>query len=160
AADRIHDRGGKQLLRAGHRALPPARSRLLVGHDARHAAEQRHDTRDYAGDRHADHGEADAVDDTAHDEDDEPAAATHDAARHRAHDLTGRDSSRPSHPSYSLRMTDELRAASDAVDLARSLVDTAARALAERSSDGGKIAVAKLDEHQVVAYDLAHAAAA
>src|SRR6478752_2727098 len=57
-------------------------------------------------------------------------------------------------------MPDELRAASAAVDLARSVVDAAARALAERSSDGGKISVAKLDQHQVVAYDLAHAAAA
>src|SRR5262245_21655974 len=57
-------------------------------------------------------------------------------------------------------MPDDLRAASDAVDLARSVVDTAARALAERSSDGGKISVPKLDQHQAVAYDLAHAAAA
>jgi (2S)-methylsuccinyl-CoA dehydrogenase len=57
-------------------------------------------------------------------------------------------------------MPDDLRAASAAVDLARSVVDTAARALAERSSDGGKISVPKLDRHQVVAYDLAHAAAA
>jgi (2S)-methylsuccinyl-CoA dehydrogenase len=57
-------------------------------------------------------------------------------------------------------MTDELRAASAAVDLARSVVDRAARALAERSSEGGKISVPKLDQHQVVAYDLAHAAAA
>jgi (2S)-methylsuccinyl-CoA dehydrogenase len=57
-------------------------------------------------------------------------------------------------------MPDDLRAASAAVDLARSVVDTAARALAERSSDGGKISVPKLDEHQAVAYDLAHAAAA
>jgi (2S)-methylsuccinyl-CoA dehydrogenase len=57
-------------------------------------------------------------------------------------------------------MTDELRAASAAVDLARSVVDTAARALAERSSEGGKVSVPMLDRHQVVAYDLAHAAAA
>src|SRR5579862_3583732 len=57
-------------------------------------------------------------------------------------------------------MPDELRAASDAVDLARSLVDTAARALAEQSSDGGKVSVAELAQHKVVAYDLAHAAAA
>src|SRR5262245_12134520 len=57
-------------------------------------------------------------------------------------------------------MPDDLRAASDAVDLARSVVDTAARALAQRSSDGGKISVPKLDQHQAVAYDLAHAAAA
>jgi (2S)-methylsuccinyl-CoA dehydrogenase len=57
-------------------------------------------------------------------------------------------------------MTDDLRAASEAVGLARSVVDTASRALAERSSDGGRISVAKLDRHQLVAYDLAHAAAA
>ena len=57
-------------------------------------------------------------------------------------------------------MTDELRAASAAVDLARSVVDSAARALAERSSEGGKVSVPMLDRHQVVAYDLAHAAAA
>jgi (2S)-methylsuccinyl-CoA dehydrogenase len=57
-------------------------------------------------------------------------------------------------------MPDDLRAASAAVDLARSVVDTAARSLGERSSEGGKISVPKLDEHQAVAYDLAHAAAA
>ena len=57
-------------------------------------------------------------------------------------------------------MPDELRAASAAVDLARFVVDTAARALAEQSSEGGKVSVPKLDQHQVVAYDLAHAAAA
>jgi (2S)-methylsuccinyl-CoA dehydrogenase len=57
-------------------------------------------------------------------------------------------------------MTDELRAASAAVDLAGAVVNTAARRLAELSSDGGKLSVAALDQHQVVAYDLAHAAAA
>ncbi len=57
-------------------------------------------------------------------------------------------------------MPDDLRATSDAVDLARSVVDTAARSLAQRSSEGGKLSVAQLDRHQVVAYDLAHAAAA
>jgi len=57
-------------------------------------------------------------------------------------------------------MPDELRAASEVVELGRSVVDTAARALAQASSDGGKLSVAKLDQHQVVAYDLAHAAAA
>src|ERR1700690_443625 len=57
-------------------------------------------------------------------------------------------------------MTDELRAASAAVDTARTVVDTAARALAEQSTENGKVSVARLDQHQVVAYDLAHAAAA
>ncbi len=57
-------------------------------------------------------------------------------------------------------MPDELRAASDAVDHARSVVDVAARTLADRSSEGGKLSVSRLDQHQVVAYDLAHAAAA
>src|SRR4029079_14455828 len=57
-------------------------------------------------------------------------------------------------------MPDELRAASDAVARARSVVDVAARTLADRSSEGGKLSVSKLDQHQVVAYDLAHAAAA
>ncbi len=57
-------------------------------------------------------------------------------------------------------MTDELRAASAAVDTARTVVDAAARALARQSSENGKLSVALLDQHQVVAYDLAHAAAA
>jgi (2S)-methylsuccinyl-CoA dehydrogenase len=57
-------------------------------------------------------------------------------------------------------MTEELRAASAAVDLARTVVDTAARGLAAASAENGKLSVARLDQHQVVAYDLAHAAAA
>ena len=57
-------------------------------------------------------------------------------------------------------MPEELRAASAAVDLAQTVVDSAARALAEQSSENGKVSVARLDENQVVAYDLAHAAAA
>jgi len=57
-------------------------------------------------------------------------------------------------------MTDDLRAAAAAVDIARSVVDTAARSLADRAGEGGKISVPKLDQHQAVAYDLAHAAAA
>lgn len=57
-------------------------------------------------------------------------------------------------------MTEQLRAAAAAVDLAASVVERAAARLAERSSDGGRISVAKLDEHQVLAYDLAHTAAA
>ncbi|MCZ7530127.1 MAG: hypothetical protein M5U31_07140 [Acidimicrobiia bacterium] len=53
-----------------------------------------------------------------------------------------------------------LEAAADAVALSSRLVDTAAVNLAEASSDGDRISVAKLDEHQVLAYDLAHAASA
>jgi (2S)-methylsuccinyl-CoA dehydrogenase len=55
---------------------------------------------------------------------------------------------------------DQLRAATDAVALLGDAVDTAARHLASISSADGKVSVAKLDEHQVLAYDLAHAAAA
>jgi len=57
-------------------------------------------------------------------------------------------------------MSDELRAASAAVDLAATVVDTAVRRLAEVSSENGKLSVAALDRHQAIAYDLAHAAAA
>jgi (2S)-methylsuccinyl-CoA dehydrogenase len=49
--------------------------------------------------------------------------------------------------------TDQLRAAAGAVDTARSVVDRAARQLAGHGPAG-------LDEHQAVAYDLAHGAAA
>lgn len=57
-------------------------------------------------------------------------------------------------------MSDELRAASAAVDLAGAVVNTATRRLAETSRVNGKLSVAALDQQQVVAYDLAHAAAA
>src|SRR4051794_1987158 len=57
-------------------------------------------------------------------------------------------------------MSDALPAARAAVDLARTVIDAGARTLAEQSSDNGKVSVPKLDQHQVVAYDLAHAAAA
>ncbi|HWS45514.1 MAG TPA: acyl-CoA dehydrogenase family protein, partial [Acidimicrobiia bacterium] len=57
-------------------------------------------------------------------------------------------------------MTDQLRAATGAVELARSLVDTAVAHLAHACTVDGKLSVSKLDERQVVAYDLAHAAAA
>ena len=57
-------------------------------------------------------------------------------------------------------MSDELRAASAAVDLAATVVDTAVRRLAEASSENDKLSVAALDRHQAIAYDLAHAAAA
>ncbi len=57
-------------------------------------------------------------------------------------------------------MTDTHAAAGAAIDAAAALVDTAARHLADEASDDGRISVSKLDRHQVVAYDLAHAAAA
>jgi (2S)-methylsuccinyl-CoA dehydrogenase len=57
-------------------------------------------------------------------------------------------------------MTDTHAAAGAAVNAAGALVDAAARHLAETSADNGRISVSKLDQHQVVAYDLAHAAAA
>jgi (2S)-methylsuccinyl-CoA dehydrogenase len=56
-------------------------------------------------------------------------------------------------------MTDELGAAAAAVDRAAAVVDGASRRLAELSADDGRISVAKLDRNQVLAYDLAHAAA-
>jgi (2S)-methylsuccinyl-CoA dehydrogenase len=55
---------------------------------------------------------------------------------------------------------DQLAAATRAVELAGAAVDRAARHLASVSTVDGKLSLAKLDEHQVVAYDLAHAAAA
>jgi (2S)-methylsuccinyl-CoA dehydrogenase len=57
-------------------------------------------------------------------------------------------------------MTDTHAAAGAAIDAAGALVDTAARNLAEAAADKGKISVERLDRHQVLAYDLAHAAAA
>ena len=56
--------------------------------------------------------------------------------------------------------TDQERAGVGAVDLAAQVVDTAVSKLAQSSRDAGKLSVPKLDEQQVVAYDLAHAAAA
>ncbi len=57
-------------------------------------------------------------------------------------------------------MSDQLSAARAAVDTAAAVVERAARKLAEVSADDGKVSVAKLDANQVLAYDLAHAAAA
>jgi len=53
--------------------------------------------------------------------------------------------------------TPDLDAAAGAVETARALCAQAARHLAEQSSDGGRISVDRLDEHQIFAYDLAHA---
>ena len=55
--------------------------------------------------------------------------------------------------------TPDLNAAAEAVAVAREVCRKAAAHLAELSSDGGRISVAKLDEHQVLAYDLAHVTA-
>jgi (2S)-methylsuccinyl-CoA dehydrogenase len=57
-------------------------------------------------------------------------------------------------------MPDELGAAAEAADLAATAVAAAAGRLASLSTDDGRLSVARLDEHQVLAYDLAHAAAA
>src|SRR3982074_3271322 len=57
-------------------------------------------------------------------------------------------------------MPEELRAASAAVDLAQTVVDSAAHALAEKSSENGKVSVARLDEPQGGAPHPARAAAA
>jgi (2S)-methylsuccinyl-CoA dehydrogenase len=55
--------------------------------------------------------------------------------------------------------TPDLNAAAEAVAVAREVCRKAAAHLAELSSDDGRISVAKLDQHQVLAYDLAHATA-
>ena len=56
-------------------------------------------------------------------------------------------------------MTDQLAAATSAINDADSIVATATTHLAKAAAAGERISVSKLDEHQVVAYDLAHAAA-
>jgi (2S)-methylsuccinyl-CoA dehydrogenase len=53
-----------------------------------------------------------------------------------------------------------IEAAAGAVETTGGIIDRAARRLAERASVDGRISVSALDEHQVVAYDLAHAASA
>ncbi|HEX7520655.1 MAG TPA: acyl-CoA dehydrogenase family protein, partial [Acidimicrobiia bacterium] len=57
-------------------------------------------------------------------------------------------------------MTDQLAAASIAVDQAAALVAAATDYLAHGATVDGRISVAALDRHQVLAYDLAHAASA
>jgi (2S)-methylsuccinyl-CoA dehydrogenase len=57
-------------------------------------------------------------------------------------------------------MTDQLPAAAAAVDGAAEVVASATSYLARASTIDGRISVAKLDERQVLAYDLAHAASA
>jgi (2S)-methylsuccinyl-CoA dehydrogenase len=57
-------------------------------------------------------------------------------------------------------MPEVLEAAAAAVAEAESVVAAGCRHLAHAAADDGRISVAKLDEHQVLAYDLAHAASA
>jgi (2S)-methylsuccinyl-CoA dehydrogenase len=57
-------------------------------------------------------------------------------------------------------MSDSLKAARAAVEDAASVVDAACHHLAHSATDGNRISVAKLDEHQVLGYDVAHAASA
>jgi (2S)-methylsuccinyl-CoA dehydrogenase len=57
-------------------------------------------------------------------------------------------------------MTGQLEAAGFAVEAAARVIASSAESLARASADGGRISVAKLDRHQVLAYDLAHAASA
>ncbi|HEY4401891.1 MAG TPA: acyl-CoA dehydrogenase family protein [Acidimicrobiia bacterium] len=57
-------------------------------------------------------------------------------------------------------MTARLEAAAAAVDAAAELTTAATEHLARGAAEEGRISVAKLDRHQVLAYDLAHAASA
>ena len=57
-------------------------------------------------------------------------------------------------------MPDQRSAADAATDAAAAVVDAAVANLAEMSQHDGRISVERLDRHQVVAYDLAHAASA
>jgi (2S)-methylsuccinyl-CoA dehydrogenase len=57
-------------------------------------------------------------------------------------------------------MTDQLPAAAAAVDCAADVVASATDHLASESTVDGRISVARLDDHQVLGYDLAHAASA
>ena len=57
-------------------------------------------------------------------------------------------------------MTVRLEAAAAAVDAAAELTTAATEHLARGAAEEGRISVAKLDRHQVLAYDLAHAASA
>src|SRR6476661_4333927 len=56
-------------------------------------------------------------------------------------------------------MTESLSPARVAVDAAHDVIARASARLADLATDGDRISVARLDEHQVLAYDLAHAAA-
>jgi (2S)-methylsuccinyl-CoA dehydrogenase len=57
-------------------------------------------------------------------------------------------------------MTGQLESAGIAVEAAARVISVSAESLARAAADEGRISVAKLDRHQVLAYDLAHAASA
>jgi (2S)-methylsuccinyl-CoA dehydrogenase len=57
-------------------------------------------------------------------------------------------------------MTGQLEAAGFAVEAAARVITASVESLARASADEGRVSVAKLDRHQVLAYDLAHAASA
>ncbi|HUV11627.1 MAG TPA: acyl-CoA dehydrogenase family protein [Acidimicrobiia bacterium] len=57
-------------------------------------------------------------------------------------------------------MVNPIGPAQAAVDDAAAVVDAASRHLARCAADDGRVSVTKLDDHQVLAYDLAHAASA
>jgi (2S)-methylsuccinyl-CoA dehydrogenase len=57
-------------------------------------------------------------------------------------------------------MPDQLAAAETAIAVASDIVTAAAGHLGRESRDGDTLSVARLDEHQALAYDLAHAASA
>jgi (2S)-methylsuccinyl-CoA dehydrogenase len=57
-------------------------------------------------------------------------------------------------------MTDQLPAAAAAVDSAADVVASATEHLAREVTVDGRVSVARLDDHQVLGYDLAHAASA
>ncbi len=54
----------------------------------------------------------------------------------------------------------EQTALAEVVEVAASLVERVSSELAERCVDNGRISTARMDEHQVLAYDLAHVASA
>src|SRR5262249_23583850 len=54
----------------------------------------------------------------------------------------------------------DLAAAGAAIDTASAVVVAGTKTLADASRDGERVSVDRLHEHQVLAYDLAHAAAA
>jgi (2S)-methylsuccinyl-CoA dehydrogenase len=57
-------------------------------------------------------------------------------------------------------MSDDLDHARAALAVASAVVDGAAHHLAELAADKGRVSVGRLDQHQVLGYDLAHAASA
>src|SRR5689334_659180 len=57
-------------------------------------------------------------------------------------------------------MPEQQNGALAAIDAVAAVVDAATETLAGASAQGGRISVERLDQHQVVAYDLAHAASA